>query len=354
MRLRAQTILFSSAIVLLLAVSVWWTVYIHRSVRAEREAALRELALRHALESCHAGLEPVDLGLCPATNADEDDIGRRYHRRNLMVLGEGGMLFALVCVCMAMLWRLIGAEARRFESMNRFIASVTHEMKTPLAGLRSLLQTARAGGLPEDRKEEIMTMGLGEAERLEHMIENVLTSGRLRTDSQPVRSSMVRLGEFLEGFARHRRGILGRPESLVLVHGGGAAEKEVLMDPDGMRVVLENLVDNAYKYGGDDPEVRVESRDEGSRIVIEVSDRGIGFDPGEAEAIFRPFQRSIAGGSSSHGTGLGLSIARALARRMGGDVTAASDGPGRGSRFGVWLPVRPHAWQDRRAPAQVV
>jgi signal transduction histidine kinase len=185
-------------------------------------------------------------------------------------------------------------------------------------------------------------MGLGEAERLEHMIENVLIAGRLRTDRQPIRMSLSRLDRFLDAFAAHRGELIQEPGALEVACEEGVRDAEALFDPDGLRVVLENLVDNALKYGGDEPNVRIHARKDGSALLVDVADDGIGFDPGEAENLFRPFVRTTEEGSPSrHGAGLGLSIARALMRRMGGDVTARSDGPGRGACFTVHLPGRP-------------
>jgi signal transduction histidine kinase len=128
---------------------------------------------------------------------------------------------------------------------------------------------------------------------------------------------------------------------LALDHEEGLQDLEVLADPDFTRMILDNLVDNALKYGGSEPEVTIQARSEGSRVTIEVSDSGVGFEPGDAETLFVPFERMSAAAASQSGTGLGLSISRGLARRMGGDVTAESEGPGRGSRFTLWIPGRP-------------
>jgi signal transduction histidine kinase len=223
--------------------------------------------------------------------------------------------------------------------MRAFIGSVTHEMKTPLAGIRNLLQTAAAGKLPEDRHEELMRMGLSETERLEHMIENVLIAGRLRSDHQPLQMTVTGLRDFFEGFLAHRRESMMQAQEVIL--DGDVPEVDVLVDPDALRVILENLVDNGLKYGGKDPRVTIGLCEKGDRVVVEVRDEGVGFEPSEAETLFAPFHRAMSGSSSRHGTGLGLSIARTLARRMGGDLTAHSDGPGRGSRFEVILSGRP-------------
>ncbi len=342
MRRHGFKILFAAALVLLVALSAWWTLLIHRSILAERDAALKELELRWILASHEYGVEDPDFAGCPDRAQGELEIRDRYKRRSFMVMGEGALLFVLLGVCMVMLLRLFQQDRQRLEATRNFISSVTHEMKSPLAGIKSLLQTAAAGNLPDERRDELLSMGLGETERLEHMVENLLIARRLRSDRQPVKMRLERLGPLLDSVIAHRREFLARPEALEVVYEDGAGDVQVLVDVDGLRVALENLIDNAVKYGGTEPEVRVVAGLEDGRVRIQVRDRGVGFEQADAEGLFMPFHRSMREGASTrHGTGLGLSIARELARRMGGDLTARSDGPGTGSCFTIWLPGRP-------------
>jgi len=341
-RKQGYKILFGATLLLLVALSAWWTLLIHRSIRAERDAALKELELRWVLASHEYGLDDPYFVDCPDRKVSELEIRERYKRRLFMVMGEGALLFILLGVCMVMLLRLFQQDRQRLEATRNFISSVTHEMKSPLAGIKSLLQTAAAGNLPDDRRDELLNMGLGETERLEHMVENLLIARKLRSDRKAVKMRLTRLGPFLDSLIAHRREFLARSETLGVDLEDGMEDMEVLVDVDGLRVALENLIDNAVKYGGDDPEVMLAAGLEEGRVRIQVRDRGIGFEAADAEGLFLPFHRSMREGASTrHGTGLGLSIARELVRRMGGDLTAESDGPGKGSCFTIWLPGRP-------------
>ena len=105
---------------------------------------------------------------------------------------------------------------------------------------------------------------------------------------------------------------------------------------DAVRVVLENLLDNARKYGGGNVELVTAAK--GPRWRLEVRDQGQGFSPGDAERLFEPFERG-GGKGVAHGSGLGLYISRQLARRMHGELTAFSGGPGKGSTFTLELPL---------------
>jgi signal transduction histidine kinase len=114
----------------------------------------------------------------------------------------------------------------------------------------------------------------------------------------------------------------------------------VLGDRDGLRVILENLLDNANKYGGGRVRIAAEVRD--GQWRLDIIDHGRGFPPATAEKLFDLHNRG-SGEGVTHGAGLGLAIARQLARRMGGNLVAHSAGPGQGAVFTVQLPLAPPA-----------
>jgi signal transduction histidine kinase len=370
---RGFHLLFGVALAALVALAGWWTVYLRHSVDLEKRADLNELVhvtvvtsllLGHADSPPQPGPSADDdrLEVIPASGrADGDlfsplvprypDLGVRPHpdliagiqaragRRQLMFVGEGTLLVALIGVCTVMFFSFVRSDRRQIAVMDEFISTVTHEMKTPLTGIASLLETFAAGKVPKEQEGMLFAMGLTEVERLEHMVENVLISGSLRTERYRVQNQPVALRRQLDAFIEHRRHYLaGRPRSLLLAWEPGEADITVRADPGALTVVLDNLTDNALKYGGEAPDVtvRVTRREHGVEVAVE--DRGIGFEPGRAEALFTPYYRAAdAGAGTHHGTGLGLSISRALMRRMGGSLKAESAGPGTGSRFIVTL-----------------
>jgi signal transduction histidine kinase len=111
------------------------------------------------------------------------------------------------------------------------------------------------------------------------------------------------------------------------------------VDADAFRVVFENLLDNARKYGGASVTLSTSVVDGKWRLAV--SDSGIGFDPAEAADLFDPFSRHDKRGVTTHGSGLGLYLSRQLALDMHGNLSAVSEGPGRGSTFYFDIPVAP-------------
>ncbi len=373
-RVRGYHLVFALTLLALAALGTWWTLFISRSVDLERRHALSELRYQAVVTALALGhreappqaedlpdrsrLEfvpceaPVSEGTVPVmplhastcirpTAGALHAVDAKLRSRQHMVAGESSFLFLLLGVCTIMLFRLVRQERRHLARMETFVHAVTHEMKTPLAGIKSLLETMQAGRVPEAARGRLLALGLEQAERLEHSIENVLIAGALRAGQQRVQVMPVLLAGQLEGFIEHRRRSLPhRPEAVQLRWELPPDGLLVDADPDMLRVVLENLVDNGFKYGGEDPVVQLQVRFAEATVQIAVSDGGIGFEPGHVEQLFVPFRRGLPGGHGVlHGTGLGLSIARTLCRRMKGELTASSAGPGQGATFTISLPA---------------
>jgi signal transduction histidine kinase len=261
----------------------------------------------------------------------------RERRRTVMIVGEGALALLMLGILLVMLWRLLLVERQRRREIEEFILSVSHELKSPLAGIKALLGTIQLGYIPEDRLPEYLEMGLREADRLEHLVENLLMANRIRRRLLEVDMGPVDLETFLGDFRRHREKVLPERSGGFSLDEAGARGIWVMADLDKLRVVLENLTDNALKYCPDG-EVRIVVEPSDQWVAIQVEDQGVGFRADEAEALFEGHRQSPStSGALVHGTGLGLGIARHLARAMGGDVTARSDGPGKGSRFSVRL-----------------
>jgi signal transduction histidine kinase len=375
-QVRPYHFVFMLALLALAALGAWWTVFIARAVQAERVAGLSELqhrAIETALRLGYRDQVPAgddlrpgsELELLPCAAAVQDGavpvapkhaafcvrpssaavarLDAKLDRRRFMVMGEGTFLFVLLGVCTVMLWVLLRQQGRNAERMESFFHAVTHEMKTPLTGIRSLIETLARGAVPEARRQRSLALGLENCERLEHAIENVLVAGALRAGQQQFHPVPLRLVPFLEEVAEHRRRSLPeQPEAVCVAEPEGGEDVRVRADPDMLRIVLENLIDNGLKYGGTPPAVEIRVRLDSGWASVDVLDRGVGFEPERAEDLFVPFLRALPQGHGvRHGTGLGLSLARDLCRRMGGDLRARSEGPGRGACFTVALPRNP-------------
>jgi signal transduction histidine kinase len=216
--------------------------------------------------------------------------------------------------------------------LHRVIADGAHELRTPLAVLRTGLEVA----LRKDARAEEYRVDLAEAlattERLCRLTDDLLLLARLEADVAPPKTESVDVLEILNEIAEAWRAAPGEKEPTIDVIG----EKAPLLAegrPGDLYRLFGNLVENAVHHGGGRIELR--GMRIANRLEVSVKDDGPGIDPRERERIFERFHRS---GAQRGGSGLGLSIAREIARRHGGDVTV--DGAsGRGALFRVTLPA---------------
>ena len=218
-----------------------------------------------------------------------------------------------------------------------FIATVSHELRTPLAAIYGAAMTVRRGGAGiDERRGELLDVIAVEADRLARTINDVLWASRLESGTLHVSIESCDPGELLEGVVAAARTHL--PENLELDVGNANGLPRVAADPDRVRQVLSNLLDNAVKYSPDGGVIRLTVEDEGGRVRFVVRDEGLGIPPGERQRIFEKFYRldpNLTRGVG--GTGLGLYICRELVERMGGRLSVTANESG-GSSFAVELP----------------
>lgn len=295
----------------------WWAVLVRRTI-------LRSDALiRDQLQGLPAAEKASELAA----------LDEHTSRQLFMITGESLMAGFLLLVLTGLLFAFARSrrhEARRMETM---LQLTTHQLKTPLAGVRTLLQSLGNGAIPAELQPRFLQQGIGECDRLEHMVETTLAYQRT-VSRGPGSLESAPAKDLIEEIVEHRR--MSFPNEKVSWQGAGTTH--VRCDRDAVRVVIENLLDNARKYGGGEVLLQDTLRD--GKWMLEVRDQGQGFAPNDGERLFEPFERG-GGPGVSHGSGLGLYLSRQLARRMGGDLTAVSSGPGKGSCFTLALRVAP-------------
>ena len=223
------------------------------------------------------------------------------------------------------------------DARRRFVSDASHELKTPLAGIRlltdSILQTGDID--PDTTREFVGDIGR-EAERLTRITENLLRLTRLDSGAvQPAAPVAVR--PVLERVARMLT-VLAREKGVTLTFE--AAEDAVaLATEDDVHQILYNLMDNGIKYSGADGFVHAAVRTEGDWVVLTVEDNGIGIPEEDLPHIFERFYRVDKMRSRAiGGTGLGLSIVKDTVENRGGRITAAARQGASGTVFTVYLP----------------
>jgi two-component system phosphate regulon sensor histidine kinase PhoR len=232
---------------------------------------------------------------------------------------------------------------RELESVRReFVANVSHEFRTPLSIINGYLETLQEGGVGREMMRKSITVMRRHADRLNHLIEDLLTisrmeekGGRLETLPMNVGALLANVIEHLESEVKERgaRILLEIPSEL----------PPVMVDEYRIEQAFSNLLVNALRHGvaleGDRSNVVISALLQGSEIAISFRDHGPGIPLHDQEHLFERFYR-VGGDRARHtgGTGLGLSIVKNVVHAHGGRVALESQ-PGEGSTFTIFLPV---------------
>jgi PAS domain S-box-containing protein len=220
-----------------------------------------------------------------------------------------------------------------------FVSTVSHELRTPLAAIYGAAMTLQREDvvLEPDQQQGMLGVIAGESERLARIVNDILLASRLDSGAATVKIGRADAAALAQGVIASAATHL--PPEIELVLEAPKPGVHVAADPDGLRQVLVNLVENAVKYspGGGRVVLELEPRD--GRLRFAVRDGGLGIPASEHERIFEKFFRldpNLSRGVG--GTGLGLYISREIVRRMGGRIRVDSE-LGRGSTFSFELPL---------------
>ena len=216
---------------------------------------------------------------------------------------------------------------RSFERERRFVGDAGHELRTPLAVLKTELEAALRAGGHEPEVRASLAAAIEECDHLAQLAEDLLVIARASEGALPVRAEKLAARPLLDGVRdRFADRAAERGREIRVEAANGLA---LTADPLRMRQALGNLVDNALRHGDGDVVLRARARDGG--VALEVSDGGPGFAPDIAGRAFERFARGDVARTRG-GTGLGLAIVRAIAEAHGG--SAALDG----ATVRIWMP----------------
>ncbi|MDR8726184.1 ATP-binding protein [Burkholderia pseudomultivorans] len=232
---------------------------------------------------------------------------------------------------------LLARLDRSFTLQRHFIADAAHELRTPIMGLSIQSQLLRRAATPDEREHILAQIHAGTT-RLGHLAEQLLTLARLEPDAQASAFAPVDLAALCRSVVADRARVadahridLGAIVSTPVPAAGNL---------DTLRVLLNNLVDNAIRYAGDGARVDVSARVDGTTPVLEVADDGPGIPEAERTNVWERFYRGAgAQAATSSGSGLGLSIVKRIAEQHRATVALGTTSGGRGLTVTVRFPA---------------
>lgn len=241
-------------------------------------------------------------------------------------------LLVLTVVLATLAVRQFNAQRRLVRMRTDTVARISHELRTPLTQIRLFVESLRLGR-SRDREKALAVIDR-ESRRLDHLVNNVLRFGARGRDTEPLNTKALALADFLESVVDEFAPLADHYGVTVATEAEDGLT--VHADPDALRRVVLNLLDNAARFSPADGRIDVSAvATDTGRVRIRVDDQGPGVAPAERERIWHMFGRVGAGERS--GSGIGLAVVRHGVERHGGDARV-TDAPGGGARFVIELP----------------
>jgi signal transduction histidine kinase len=260
-------------------------------------------------------------------------------RQQMVYIWSSALVIILMTVFVFLAGREILRQARLNKIKNNFVATVTHELKTPLSSMRLLVDTLLDGNYTNQQQcREYLELISRENHRLSRMIDSFLTFSRMERNKQVFEFKSVNPAEIVHSAAEAIQPKMNQPGCHFSV---SVAENlpQIMADKDAMITVLVNLLDNAYKYSNADKIIELKAYSENGKVCFAVKDDGIGIPRRIQKKIFDRFYQADSHLSRQvEGCGLGLSIVKFIVNAHKGTIDVESK-PGHGSCFIVKLPI---------------
>lgn len=255
-----------------------------------------------------------------------------------LILFEGCFLMLLILAGVYVIFVYWNKQNRLNQMQSNFVASVSHELKSPLASLQLYLETLKYQDVSNyERKDFVETM-LSDTQRLSELIDNILQSSKADPKSMALQFQPVNLGDFLADVVKEHKRQLEAKKCLVDLKLD--ASPTLNLDPRALRMVFNNLVSNAIRYSPAGSPLNIHLHKIGKYWEVNFEDQGFGFEKKDMKKIFRKFYRvQNTDTQNIEGAGLGLFISSEIVKNHKGRLKVSSPGRGQGATFSVQLPA---------------
>jgi PAS domain S-box-containing protein len=321
---------------------------------------IREIAGEQAYDSVRSY---IDAALAGRVVEFETEIpysgvyGRRWMRCIYAPVREaGGAITSFVAAVTDITDRKL-AEAALQEADRRkdeFIATLSHELRNPLAPIRTAARILASPQLTHEGLKHAQGVIERQVTHMALLLDDLLDIGRITQGKLRLKKKLVALADVVGAAIESARPLLDAKNHELTVQ---LPPEAIVLEADPLRLaqILSNLLMNAAKYSDPGSRIEIAAAREGSTLSLSVKDDGIGIAPEHLDGIFDMFaQIEGVGGRSDGGLGIGLALVKGLTELHGGSVAACSEGLGRGSRFVLHFPLaprEPEASQEAANPA---
>lgn len=318
------TIAYSLVFLYVLAAIVFWGYSLHRSSERIYELEKETVALKNTLH---------------ATQLYDTELHRvedAHQRRRRQYWGEGSTFLVLTLLASGIVYYAYYRQRQLSKLQQNFMLSVTHELKTPLAGIKLNMQTLQRRKLEEEIQQKLIRTAVHEADRLNDLCNNILMATQMESKKEAMYSEDVKLQDII----REELAEFGsRYPELSIETFVDETIPPVRSDHTWWKLILSNLVENARKYTEEDASIQIRLHRENQEIILQVCDQGPGIPDEEKQKIFSKFYRTGEESTrKTSGTGLGLYLVRKMVQLYKYDITVKNNTP-KGSIFEIRIRI---------------
>lgn len=254
--------------------------------------------------------------------------------RTLQYIGEGAAFVIITLIAAYAVYVNLKRNKKLSELQNNFMLSITHELKSPISGVKLNLQTLKRANLPEATKTTLIERSIFEADRLNDLCNNLILASQMERNKvdfnfEPIDFSTLCSTSVKDLVARSHHELVSEVEAEITVEG----------DPLMWKIAIHNLIENAIKYSPRDSTIKIKLSKEDEQIILAVADQGAGIPNDEKEKIFKKFYRiGNENSRTSKGTGLGLYLIAEIVKYHHASITVKDNEPN-GTIFEINIPT---------------
>ncbi len=254
-----------------------------------------------------------------------NELNEKLHKRWLMISSEGAVFVFLLLLGGYQIRKTLKKETALAQQQKNFLLSVTHELKSPIASTKLQLQTLQKHELDRTKQKEIISNAISDTERLNNLVENILLAAKIENSVFPLNKEEYNLSEYItEGMNQTIKSFNYKQNVILNI------EPNIRMNIDrtSFPSIILNLFENAVKYSSENSTITIGLKKQNEKIILSVSDEGVGISDEEKASIFQKFYR--VGNEEvrkTKGTGLGLFIVNYLVEQHNGVITVKDNTP---------------------------
>ena len=261
-----------------------------------------------------------------------------YDVQNALPFVLGLILLIGLSFITSLIFRHLNVQLKITRLYDNFIGNVTHELKSPLSSIQLYLETLKQRNVPQEKQKEFLELMMKDTDRLQGLINSILEISAQEKQKLIYDYQVHDAEKFIKKIIDESLGRFRIGEENYKINGN--ADCEIFAGEDALRIVFDNLIDNAIKYSIKKPFIDVLLNCRSGKLIIEFKDNAIGIANDEQKKIFNKFYRIYNKDIPDvKGTGLGLYRVREIIKAHNGKITVSSKGDDEGTTFTIELPV---------------